>query len=1096
MGHIRTFILVLMAPLVCLMTGVDAQQQEKAADPLSTGTFAGLRFRSIGPAVTGGRVVDFAVDPNDRSKYFAAVASGGVWKTINGGTTWTPVFDNYGSYSIGALALDPKDPAVLWVGTGESNSQRSVGYGDGLYKSEDAGRTFRRVGLEKSEHIGRIVIDPRDSKVVYVAAQGPLWGPGGDRGLYKTTDGGKTWKSLLSISENTGVSDVVIDPSNPDILYAAAWQRRRHVWTLINGGPESAIYKSSDAGATWTKLRGGLPAGELGRIGIAVSPVNPAVVYATVEAAENGSGIYRSLDRGATWERTNTRIAQAMYYAQIICDPRDVDRLYIPDVVFQVSDDAGRTLRPLGEKSKHVDNHAIWIDPRHPDYYLVGSDGGIYESFDRGANWHFKANMPITQFYDVAVEQNGYFYNVCGGTQDNNSWCGPARTASQSGITNGDWFVTQGGDGFHSRFDPTDANIIYSTSQYGVLVRYDRRTGERVGIQPKEGKGEPPLRWNWDSPLVTSTHAPGRLYFAANRLFRSDDRGDTWRAISPDLTRQIDRDSLPVMGRIWGPEAIAKHQSTSFYGNIVSLAESPKREGLIYVGTDDGLIQITEDGGKTWRKVEQFAGVPERTFVARIVASRHDAATAYALFNNHKNADFSPYIFRTTDAGKTWNPVASNLPKNHPLWALAEDPVSPGLLFVGTEFGLFFTADGGQKWIQLKGGLPTIAVRDLAIQARENDLIVGTFGRGMYVLDNYAPLREATTENLTREAHLFGIRDAFMFVQSAPFGGRGKAFLGESFYTAENPPFGATITYYLKDALKSRRQLRRETERKLREKDPEGRTYKYPSQSELTTEEEEEPPMVMLTISDASGNVVRRLNGPTAAGLQRVTWDLRYPAAQLAPPRQPGTEGLEEVFGPPPSGHLVMPGRYSVSISKRVNGVWTLLGQPQPFQVVTEGSMTLAAADRQKLFDFQQKAARLQRAVTGASGLAAETRTALATARRAIQETPGATDKLRDEAASIDNRLNAIIKQLNGDRALAARQENPPPSISSRVATVTAAIRHASVRPTQTQVSQFEIASEEFEALLKQLRQLIDADLRRLHSAMDAAGVPWTSGRR
>ncbi|MDX2033589.1 MAG: glycosyl hydrolase, partial [Blastocatellia bacterium] len=1047
-----------------------------------------------------GRVVDFAVDPNNRAKYFAAVASGGVWKTINGGTTWTPVFDNYGSFSIGDLALDPKDPNVLWVGTGENNSQRSVAYGDGVYKSEDGGRSFRKVGLDKSEHIGRIAIDPRDSRVVYVAAQGPLWGPGGERGLFKTTDGGKTWKSVLSISENTGVTDVVFDPSNPDILYAAAWQRRRHYHTLINGGPESALYKSTDAGASWTKLRG-LPPGDLGRIGVAVSPVNPNVVFATVEAAENLSGIFRSADKGATWERMNPRIAQAMYYGQIICDPKDVDRIYVPDVVFQVSDDAGRTLRALGERNKHVDNHAIWIDPNNTDYYLVGCDGGVYESFDRGQNWHFKSNMPISQFYDVTVDTAAPFYNVCGGTQDNNSWCGPAKTRSASGITNADWFVTNGGDGFHTRVDPDDPNTIYATLQYGVLVRFDKRTGERIGIQPKEGKGEPPLRWNWDSPIIVSPHASKRIFFGANKLFRSDDRGDSWRAISGDLTRRLDRDKIPVMGRVWGPDAIAKHQSTAQYGNIAGISESPKKDGLIYVGTDDGLIQTTEDGGKTWTRTDKITGVPENAYVARVLASQHDANTAYAIFNNHQNSDYAPYLVKTTDAGKTWTLINGNLPKTHPLWAIAEDHVNPNLLFLGTEFGVFFTGDGGQKWIQLKGGLPTIAVRDLAIQKRENDLVAGTFGRGIYVLDNYAPLRETKAEILAQEAHLFPVKDALMYVQTSPYGGRGKASQGESFYLADNPAYGATFTLYMKEALKSMRTLRREAERKLREKDPEGKTFQYPSQAELTAEAEEEAPSVMLTVRDAAGNVVRRLNAAPMPGMQRVVWDLRYPAAQLAPPRTPGAgggagaDGGDGQFGPPPSGHLVMPGRYTVTAAKRVGGVWSQLGAPQTFNVVTEGLLTLAAAERKELFEFQQKASRLQRAVSGATATANETRTKLATAKRALLETPAASEKLLDDVTALDKRLGEILKALSGDRTLAARQENQSPTINARVGTVAAATRMANAKPTQTQISEYAIASQEFDVELKRLRALIEVDLPKLEKAMESVGAPWTPGR-
>ncbi len=1074
----------------------EAPKPDAPKDIMSTATFGGLRMRSLGPGVTGGRVTAFAVNPQDRAKYFAAVASSGVWKTVNNGTTWTPVFENYGSFSIGAITLDPNDPTIVWVGTGERNSQRSVAYGDGVYKSEDNGKSFRKVGLDKSEHIGRIVVDPRDSKVVYVAAQGPLWGAGGERGLFKSTDSGKTWKNILSISENTGVTDVVIDPSNPDIVYAASWQRRRHVWTLINGGPESALYKSTDAGATFNKLRSGLPGGDLGRIGLDVSPVDPRVVYATVEADNEGTGIYRSSDRGATWEKMSGAIAQGMYYGQIICDPKEVNRIYLPNVIFQVSDDGGRTLRPLGERNKHVDNHAIWIDPKNTDYQMVGSDGGIYESFDRGANWHFKSNMPITQFYDVATDNSLPFYNVCGGTQDNNSWCGPSRNTSQTGITNADWFVTNGGDGFHTRTDPEEPNTIYATSQYGVLIRFDKRTGERIGIQPKEGKGEAALRWNWDSPLVISPHNSKRIYFAANKLFRSDDRGDNWRAISGDLTRQLDRDALPVMGKLWGPEAIAKHQSTSQYGNLVALAESPKREGLLYAGTDDGLIQVTEDGGKTWRKTETFPSVPEKTFVARLLASQHDANVAYAVMNNHKSADFAPYVLKTADAGKTWTAITNNLPKNHPTWAIAEDHVNANLLFVGTEFGLFFSNDAGGKWVQLKDGLPTIAVRDLAIQKRENDLVIGTFGRGIYVLDNYAPLRQVTPQILASEAHLYEVKDALMFVLTQPYGGRGKAFQGESLYAADNPAFGATFTVYLKEAIKNARTLRREAERKLREKDAEGKTYKYPTQAELTAEGEEEAPALMLTVKDAAGNVVRRLNAAPMQGTQRITWDLRYPAATLAPPRTtpPGTD-LEELFGPPPGGQLVMPGKYTVSVAKRVNGVWTQLSTPQSFNVVTEGSLTLAAADRKTLFEFQQKAIRLQRAVTGASGIANELKGKLAMAKRALQETPSASDKLSEEVAALDKRLSEIIKAMSGDRALAARQINPPPSISERAGTVAAATRMANAKPTGTQVSEYSIASTEFEVELKKLKAIAETEWPKLEKAMEAAGAPWTPGR-
>jgi photosystem II stability/assembly factor-like uncharacterized protein len=1067
------------------------QAEQKPADPMSPPTFAGLKLRNIGPALMSGRVIAFAVDPHDRAKYYVAVASGGVWKTVNSGTTWTPVFDNEGSYSIGAIALDPKNPATVWVGTGELNSQRSVGYGDGVYRSDDGGRTWRNIGLKKSEHIARIVIDPRDSNTVYVASQGPLWGPGGDRGLFKTTDGGKTWKNVLNISEHTGVTDVVMDPREPDVLYAAAYQRRRHVFTLINGGPESAMYKSTDAGATWTKLRTGLPTVEMGRIGLAVSPANPDVLYATIEAANKQGGIFRSQDRGATWEKRNDFDSTAMYYGQIICDPKNVDRVYVPNVFMMVSDDGGRTLRRLGEKSKHVDNHAIWVDPNNTNYYLVGSDGGVYESFDRGQNWHYKANLPVTQFYDVAVDNAAPFYNICGGTQDNATLCGPSRTRSLNGITNGDWFVTVFGDGFRVAIDPTDPNIIYSEYQYGGLVRFDKKSGERMGIQPQPGKGEPPLRWNWDSPLIISPHSHTRLYFAANILFRSDDRGDTWKAVSGDLTRQVDRDKLPVMGKVWGPDAVAKHASTSFFGNIVALSESPKKEGLIYVGTDDGLIQVTEDGGARWRKVERFPGVPEMTYVSRLVASQHDARTVYATFNNHKNADFKPYILKSADAGATWTAMASNLPENAPVWAIAEDHVNPNLLFIGTEFGLYFTADGGKKWVQLKGNMPTIAVRDLAIQRRENDLVVGTFGRGFYVLDDYTPLRAVKPETLVKEAELFPTKDALMYIRSVPLGLPGKSMQGESFYTADNPPFGATFTYFLKDALKTRRQLRQDAEKEAEKKKL---ALTYPSKDDLRAEEEEEAPAIILTVADAGGRVVRRLAGPAAAGMNRVTWDLRDPSVVLPPPRPPSAEE-ENPFADPPGGPLVMPGKYTVSLSKRVGGVTTQLAGPQSFEVVVDGAATVAAADRASLVEFQQKVARLQRAVSGTLQTANELKSRLALIKRALQETPSAEARLFDQAAEYEQRLNRILVALRGDTVLAARNENVPPSINDRVSAIVSQQRMSTSRPTATHAEQYRIASEELQQELTRLRTLVETDVARLENAMEAAGAPWTPGR-
>jgi photosystem II stability/assembly factor-like uncharacterized protein len=1066
-----------------------SESKPKGPDP-AAGFVGGLRLRSIGPALNSGRVTSLAVNPNDRAHYFAGVASGGVWKTTNAGATWTPVFDNEGSYSIGWVTMDPNNPNTIWVGTGENNSQRSVGYGDGVYRTDNGGKSWKNLGLKKSEHIGKILIDPRDSNTVWVAAQGPLWAPGGDRGLYKTTDGGQTWEKKLDISENTGVSDVVFDPENPDVLLAAAYQRRRHVWTLINGGPESAIYKSRDGGTTWTKVKTGLPTVELGRIGLAVAPSKPNIVYATVEAADKKGGIFRSTDFGESWEKRNDFDQGAMYYGHLVVDPVNPERIYVMNVFMQVSDDGGRTLRALGSRSKHVDDHCIYIDPKDPNYYLVGCDGGIYESHDRGATWKFLPNLPVTQFYDVTCDEDAPFYRVYGGTQDNFSVGGPARNRSLHGIGNHDWFVTLGGDGFHSRVDPKDPNIVYSTLQYGVVARFDRRTGEAHGIQPQPGQGEPPLRFNWDSPLIISPHLNTRLYFAANRLFRSDDRGDTWKPVSPDLTRQLDRNQLPVMGKVWPIDAVAKSQSTSFYGNIVALSESPRKEGLIYVGTDDGLIQVTEDGGQNWRKLEQFTGVPDRTYVSRLLASQHDVNTVYAAFENHKMGDFAPYLLKSTDAGKTWTSIAGDLPANGPVLAFAEDHVNPKLLFAGTEFGLFCTVDGGQKWLRLKSGLPTIAVRDLTIQRQMNDLVVGTFGRGIYVLDDYSPLRRLAPEALKEACIAFDPRPGLLYIQTRQFGGRGKSFLGETAYFAENPPYGATITYYLKDALESKKQQRKKAEKAAADKKE---PPPYPTHEQIRAEATEEAPALLITILDEEGNRLRQLQGPVAAGLHRVTWDLRAPAR--TPPRARPPSDEEALFGEPSTGPLVLPGTYQFVITARVDGLESKLTEPRTFQVVVPGMDQIKAAELKELQAFQREVARLQRSLAGTMETSAQTATRIEAMRRALDQAPQIDARWRTRIRELEKQHQEIVRALRGDAAVRAYNENTAPSISERVGYILGAQRFSLSKPTATQREAFRIASAELKEQLAKLRQLVEKDLPEVDKALEEGGAPWTPGR-
>ena len=1066
-----------------------AHAAEKPGNSMSASTFEGLRFRSIGPAVTSGRIIDFAVNTNDRSYYFVAVASGGVWKTTNAGTTWIPVFDNEASYSIGCVTLDPHNPSVVWVGTGENNSQRSVSYGSGVYRSEDGGKNWENKGLKTSEHIGKILIDPRNSHVIYVAAQGPLWAPGGDRGLYKTTDDGKTWNAILTISKNTGVTDVVMDPRDSNVLYVAAYQRRRHVWTMIDGGPESAIYKTVDGGSTWKKLTNGIPTEDLGRIGLAISPVNPDVVYATIEAANKKGGFFRSVDRGANWDKQSEYVSGSpQYYSEIFPDPGNVDRVYAMDVYLMVTDDAGKTFHRLGEKNKHVDNHAMWIDPDNTNCYLVGCDGGIYESFDRGATWNFKSNLPVTQFYRVAVDNTLPFYYVYGGTQDNFSLGGPSRTTDIAGVTNADWYVTVGGDGFVTRVDPEDPNTVYSESQYGGLVRYDKRSGENLGIQPSEEPGDAPYHWNWDSPLIISSHSHTRLYFAANKVFRSDDRGDSWRVISPDLTRGLDRNKLPVMDKIWGADAVAKSASTSLYGNITCLAESPLKEGLLYAGTDNGLIQVTEDGGGHWQKLDRFPGVPEMAYVSRLETSHHEANTVFAAFDNHKMGDFAPYLLKSMNAGKSWTSIKGNLPDSGTVYAIVEDHVNRDLLFTGTEFGVYFTIDGGNHWVRLKGGLPTIAVRDIAIQKRENDLVLGTFGRGFYILDDYTPLRLLKPETLEKASDLFPVKKAPMFVPTRHYGLRGISFQGESFYAADNPPFGAVFTYYLKEALKTKKEIRQEAEKEAAKK---GETPPYPTPEQLRAEDNEEPSSIILTVADEVGNVVRRITGPTTKGMHRVAWDLRYAAPT---PTQLST-GEEDPFSDGGAGRPVPPGPYKVALAKQVNGILTELGGPESFSALPLGTTGLPAADLKALAAFQKKVAELQRAVLGTARAADEVKDRLKFIKKAIQETPAPMTALRDQVNSFELQLDAVIRALRGDRSLRSRNEGTLPSITERVDGIVGDEWRSTAPPTGTHIRAYEIAAKEFTPQLTKLTTLIQVDLKKIESTMEQAGSPWTPGR-
>ncbi len=1071
----RSRILPITAAAAVLIVPLAAAQSE--APSVNEALLSGLPLRGIGPAARSGRVSDVAIHPEDRATWYIAVASGNAFRTRNRGTTWEPIFDDYPVYSVGTVALDPENPNEVWLGTGENNGQRSVGYGNGVWRSRDGGDSFEHLGLDESEHIGKVVFDPRDSDTVFVAAQGPLWRSGGDRGLYRSTDDGASWERVLHISDDTGISDVVLDPRDPDIVYAASWQRRRHVGLLVAGGPEGGIHKSEDGGDTWRQLTRGLPSPErhdIGRIGLALAPEDPDVVYALIAASDDASGFYRSTDRGESWEKRSDYICvDPQYYMEIFPDPHRPGRVYSMDVVVQVTDDGGATWRGLNTRWKHVDNHDLEFDPDDPDYLMIATDGGIYESWDLGDHWRFHANQSIAQFYRVGIDNDVPFYRVYGGTQDNATLGAPVRTTNVHGIRNSDWLNVIGGDGFQARVDPEDPNILYAQFQYAGIARFDRRTGERVEIQPQPEPDDPPLKWNWDAPLLISPHNGRRLYFGANRLYRSDDRANTWTPISEDLTRGVDRAERTIMGRSWSVDAVWRNVFTSTYGNMVALDESPLVEGLLYTGMDDGRIQISGDGGLEWRAVDEIPGVPPRTYVADLHASRHRENTVYAVFNNLKEGDFAPYVMRSDDRGVTWTDITGNLPGNHPAWTIYEDHEREGLLFVGTEFGLFVTLDGGGHWVRLRGGLPTIPVRDLEIQTRENDLVAATFGRGFYILDDYTPLRHLDDEALGADGFVFPVKDPWMYVEANPLGGGEKAQRGDAFFTAPNPPFGAVITYHLRESVRSLREERRNRERAQAAA---GEPLPYPTWEELRAEDREEDPALFVVIRDGSGRLVRRIEAPRTAGLHRIAWDLRHP-------NPGGARG----------GPLAMPGTYTAELARRVRGETETLGEPQSFTPKRLAAVGAPAADPAALHAFQTEVADLQRRVFGAAARL-EAGIERASALAAAMDASAAEAELRAGIAPIRSGLLDLQETLLGDATVRSRREAVLPGLRDRIQRVVGAF-WSTADPTTTHRRQAEIVEEALPAAEAELARLL-AELDQIASAAGAAGVPWTGGRR
>ncbi len=1087
--------------LLLLLPGLAwAQDDEKPEPGFNEATFKGLEFRGIGPAFMSGRIADIVIDPTDPSVWYVGVGSGGVWKTVNAGTTWLPVFDDEGSYSIGCITLDPNDPNVVWVGTGENVSGRHVAYGDGIYRSRDGGTSWENLGLEKSEHIGMIRIDPRDSDTIFVAAQGPLWSGGGDRGLFKSTDGGKTWRKVLGEGHGntpaddryTGVNEVHMDPRNPDVMYAVTWQRLRNVAVVIDGGPGTGIHKSVDGGETWRELTNGLPEEMMGKTGLAISPQNPDVIYATIELDNRTGGFWRSDDGGENWEKKNDYLSSATgphYYQEIFASPHFEGHVYQMDAMLHMTRDGGDTFIPLPHDTRHSDHHALAFRDDDPNYLLIGTDGGVYESFDLGETWRFIDNLPITQFYKVAVDYDEPFYNVYGGTQDNNSQGGPSRTVNVSGIRNSDWFVTMFGDGHQPAVDPTNPDIVYSQWQQGNLTRYDRRTGEAIYIKPQAREGEPPDRYNWDSPILISPHDPATLYFGTQRVWKSTDRGDSWTPVSSDLTRNENRIRRPVMGRTWSYDAPRDLWAMSQFNTVTSLSQSPLDEALIYAGTDDGLIQVTEDGGASWRTIARLPGVPDRFFVNDIKADLHDRDTVYVVVDDHKHGDFAPYILKSENRGRSWRSISGNLPERHILWRVVQDHVKPGLLFVASEFGVFFTVDGGGTWTKLKGGSPNMAFRDLVIQTRENDLVGATFGRSFYVLDDYTPLRQVTRDMLEKGTVLFPVRAAKWYVERNPLGCNGegcKASQGDAYYTAMNPPFGAVFTYYVAEAVLGSKDARRKIE-KEREKNNED--VVAADWDTVIAESVEDAPAMVFSIRGSDGAIVHQVEGPVTAGFHRVAWNLRYPTIEPWSPEPP-------MFSwDVPTGTLAAPGRYTVEMSTRIDGDLVDLGQAQSFDVVSiRPEPTIAGSTQEQRVIFDSQADELIRASSGTvaaiDAIVAELDAVKTTLDRA--QTDGSLYAL---ANSIQQQIKAQRDRLEGNPMRDMYNDLPEMTVAARLFHARFDPATNAHGPTQAQQESLRIARKLYSEVSAELTRLVDTDYAGLKDAMDTARVPWTPGR-
>ena len=864
--------IILLSIFLCFLLNINAQKKKSQKYDLKSSQLSGLEFRSIGPAFMSGRIADIAINSENENEWYVAVGSGGVWKTSNSGTTWDPIADDQPFYSTGCITIDPHNSSKIWLGTGENVGGRHVGIGHGVYLSENGGEKWKYMGLKSSEHISKIIISPNDPNLIFVASQGPLWSSGGERGLFRSIDGGKNWKNVLDINKWTGVTDIVIDKNDPNILYAATWQRHRNVAAYMGGGPGTSIYKSIDSGISWFKIDVGLPESNLGKIGLAISPFDSSIIYAAIETDRRNGGVYKTTNSGGSWVKMSDTVSGATgphYYQELVASPHVFDKIYLMDTNVQVSDNGGKDFYMMNESDKHVDNHSLTFKMSDPNYLLIGTDGGIYESFDDTDSWKFVANLPLTQFYKLAVDDAYPFYNIYGGTQDNNTQGGPSRTLKRSGITNSDWFVLLGGDGHQPATEPGNPNIVYAQSQQGNIHRIDRTNGEATFIKPQNEVGQAYERFNWDAPILVSPHDPKTLFFGSQRVWVSNNRGDDWNSISADLTLNQERLELPIMGKVQSWDNPWDVYAMSTYNTITSLSQSPIDKNIIYAGSDDGLIHYTKDFGENWTKVnvEKLPGVPKGSFVNDIKTDLYDSNTVYVLLDNHKFGDYKPYVYKSIDGGKSWINIGNDIPDGFLCWRIVQDHIDKNLLFLGTEYGIYVSFNGGDNWVEFSNGMPTISIRDLAIQKRENDLVAATFGRGFYVLDDYSSLRFLSPESLKNNL-VFSPRKALQYnpIRS------GSTSQGSNTFYAKNPDYGVIFTFYLNDDLLTKKEKRKKAEEKLEKSNS---NIPFPGWQELDSEINERSPKIVIEIFDSENKFINRLSADYKKGFNRVSWDLK-----------------------------------------------------------------------------------------------------------------------------------------------------------------------------------------------------------------------------